>query len=386
MLRNHSELFTDPRIVYPIDRLDLPFSEYIAKSKNIIATHRVDLKDHADLIIQANTPFELAPKTPIFSEKNPSKIKYGALLIHGLLDTPFLMQDVGTALQSEGLLVRSIVLPGHATVPGALLNVTYQDWLQAVRYGIASLKKEVEHIFLVGFSTGATLSLYHTLQDPEAIAGMIMLSPAFKINSSFDFIMKANRSSIWNGPRWLSTRTEIDYTKYRSIAFNAAYQVFKLTQLLKNNAHKKPECPIFMALSREDLIVRSTNSINYFTSLSNPYNQMILYSAASEKLADPRISIRSSIYPSWKIVNFSHIAIPVAPTNFHYGMQGDYPLASHVNNPSHFQYGALDAPKKRYYDLMYKIRLMPYEFQRLTFNPDFEFMMGSIKNFILNRA
>ena len=160
MFHKQPELFQDPHIDYPIDNLDLHFTDYIHLTKKTIAEHRVDLHQYRELIIEANSPFELRPTNPIVSTQTPTKMKYGALLIHGLLDSPFIMKDAGLHLQSQGLLVRSILLPGHGTVPGSLLNVKYEDWLQAVRYGIASLAKDVEHIFLVGFSTGASLSIY----------------------------------------------------------------------------------------------------------------------------------------------------------------------------------------------------------------------------------
>jgi hypothetical protein len=78
MTLKESSLFQDPQIDYPIDNLDLPFNEYIRQIRSIITQHRTDLKSQADLIIDANTPFELQPAQPLYSEKNPTKIKYGA--------------------------------------------------------------------------------------------------------------------------------------------------------------------------------------------------------------------------------------------------------------------------------------------------------------------
>src|SRR5262249_50854380 len=153
------------------------------KCKNLIRKNRPDLKEnpHAELVVETNSPFELLPPRHIPG----NKIKYGALLVHGLFDSPFLMRDIGTFLQSHGILARAILLPGHGIVPGNLLNVDYKDWIQTVNYGIATLEKDVEHIFLVGFSTGASLSLYHALQNPK-IAGLLLASPAIKIRSAID--------------------------------------------------------------------------------------------------------------------------------------------------------------------------------------------------------
>src|SRR5438552_16089884 len=105
-------------------------------------------------------------------------------MVHGLFDCPFVMRDVGEHLQKQNLLVRSHLLPGHGTVPGALLNVSYQDWINAANYAITNLSKDVEKIFLVGFSTGASLMLYHALQQSNKnIAGLILLAPAIQLYS-----------------------------------------------------------------------------------------------------------------------------------------------------------------------------------------------------------
>ena len=161
MLNKQAALFKDPSIHYPIDNLALNFADYIAESTKIITQHRVDLhSENATQIITANSPFEFRPKT---------SGRYGALFIHGLLDSPFSMREIALYLQSQGILSRAIVLPGHSTVPGALLHTDYHEWLQALRYGIASFTQtqEVERIFLIGFSTGASLALLHTLQNEK---------------------------------------------------------------------------------------------------------------------------------------------------------------------------------------------------------------------------
>ncbi len=182
MFRTHPELFQDPHINDPIDDLDLPFAEYITRCQTIIQQTRLDLIDnpHANAIVQANSPFELRPTTAT------KKISYGVLLIHGLLDSPFMVRDFGYALQSEGALVRSILLPGHGTRPGALLNVTFEQWLQAVRYGIASFVGQVDRLVLVGYSTGASLALHESLQHP-GLHRIGLTSPALKLYSKIAF-------------------------------------------------------------------------------------------------------------------------------------------------------------------------------------------------------
>ena len=176
---------------------------------------------------------------------------------------------------------------------------------------------------------------------------------------------------------------EIDYIKYCSIPFNAAYQVYRLTKAIEKIDHsRETPCPLFIALSYDDKIVSSPTTIKYFQGYTNPKNKMLLYTSVPHAFDDPRILSKNSIYPKWHIENFSHISIPISLDNFHYGKNGDYPLASHVEQDNPFIYCELNKPSRIYYDVLYKLHLTHYQRQRLTFNPDFAFMMQEIDTFI----
>lgn len=377
MLRKHPKLFEAVKIDYPIYDFHLSFQDYIQKSTEIIANTRLDLNHNADHIIEANAPYELQPKI---------KAKYGALLIHGLLDSPFIMRDIGEKLREDGLLVRSIMLPGHSTIPGALLETDYTEWLQAVRYGIVTLKRDVEKIFLVGFSTGASLSLYHAADD-TCIAGIIMIAPAIRINSPFSFLMQwvPPFRLGWERARWFHIDEENDYVKYRSLPFNAIRQVYLLAaEVRKISPAQLAYCPLFVALSHEDRIVCSYTSTHYFQQSKNPLNRMLMYASKPLKFEDRRITVHNSFYPDLNILNFSHVTLPVSPNNLHYGKNGDYSLASHIEN--NVRYGAFDKLDLLYRDMLYRLKLSKFQYQRLTFNPDFDFFTEEMKKFIFNIA
>ena len=75
-------------------------------------------------------------------------------------DSPFMMRDIGEYFKEKSFLVRSILLPGHGTVPGDLTNISYEKWIEAVQYGINSFEKETENLYIAGFSTGGALALH----------------------------------------------------------------------------------------------------------------------------------------------------------------------------------------------------------------------------------
>lgn len=376
MLFKNPKLFTDPTIHYPTDDLNLAFSDYITQCKNIIQQTRLDLADNAEKIITANTPFELRPT---------KSARYGVLLIHGLMDSPFLFREIAEHLQTQDLLVRSIVLPGHGTVPGALLHVDFHDWLKAVQYGFHSLTKEVDKVFLMGFSTGANLAIHQAIQHPTQVAGIILLSPAIAIHYPFASLSNwpVYLSHVWPNAAWFHKDREetIDYAKYRSLPFNAVYQVYRSTLELKKI--NSIDNPLFFVVSEQDKTVRGHDSIRYFQNHHHPDSRMILYSERQSTLNDPRIIQRKARYPNDNIVGISHVALPFSAKNPHYGEYGDYCYAS-LKSDVKTIYGEFRPHEMTFHNYLCSLHLSQFYYKRLSFNPDFAYMMDSIIKFIEN--
>jgi len=372
LFHSQPKLFEDPKIVYPIHDLSLPFSNYVSQCKQIIREHRID---STEKIVEANAPFEFYPEN--FNKQ------CGVLLIHGLFDSPFMVREIGEYLKTQNMLVRSVLLPGHGTVPGALLNVTYEDWLATINYGIKTLQQEVETIYLVGFSTGGALALQYAANNPN-IAAVASLAPAIKIYSNIDFTANWHEVISWAWPRskWFQITPEIDYTKYQSVAFNSVYQVYRITQELKKLEKKSWEkVPLFFILSNEDEVVFAESSLKFFERNSNAQSKMHLYTNKELFFEDKRIQVKSSIYPEDGIINFSHICLPVSRENFHYGENGDCPYASHINNKNIF--GAVNRLDEWFLKLFTKMHVTNNPPHVLTFNPDFDSMKLAIAEFLV---
>lgn len=385
MFSNLSATIHETTVSYPITDSTLPFSDYIARTRAIIEERRVDLQKpgiNANQVIEANCPFELYPDQPIQLGK---KLKYGALLIHGLLDSPFSLRDIGKQFQANGILSRAILLPGHGTTPSDLLNISYHDWIQAVRYGVESLRNEVDEIFLVGYSTGATLSIYQALQDIK-VAGVILLSPAIRIRAPVDIVVDWHYFMRWTSKNkeWFYVEDEDDYAKYCSIPFNAVAQVSKLTGVIHELRQQHSLIlPMMMVLSREDETISSSRAMEFFSSLRNRDSKMLLYTSIEHRYPDPRIETRLSTNHEQQIKHFSHISIPFAPSNSHYGVKGDYEYASHPEKKEYI-YGAYNRIEVGAFNLLNKLGLSKFKRKELSYNPDFNYMAKELVQFIKN--
>src|SRR5262245_17733449 len=113
------------------------FAQYICETQAMIRAARKDLNAREmEKIILANSPFEYIPSEAEAYHPRTQKIKNGVLLIHGLFDSPYSMLNLANYFRANNYLVRAILLPGHGTVPGDLLRISYQEWLRAVEFGI----------------------------------------------------------------------------------------------------------------------------------------------------------------------------------------------------------------------------------------------------------
>lgn len=356
------------------------FDQYVEACREYIKAGRVDLTNNplAERIINANLPFALYPQNGLNTH---AKYPYGALLIHGLFDSPFTMQEISSSLQSSGIPSKAILLPGHGTKPEDLLTISYHDWVENVRFGVESMLKEVDKLILIGYSTGAALAVYHALED-ERIAGMVLIAPAIKIKAPIRVIKAVQQIKALFGQdrNWILKAIEDDYVKYRSISYNATLQV---TLLAKQNtikhARQSLDCPMLMIISDADETISSRHAIKFFRATGNMQSQMLLYSAKQPRHPDPRIEVRNA-KAELHIKHFSHIALPFSASNAHYGLNGDFPFAPKLNEP--YVYGAYNRVTVKMYHLLYRYGLIKQPRRGLTYNPDFNFMMDTICNFI----
>jgi alpha-beta hydrolase superfamily lysophospholipase len=132
-------------------------------------------------------------------------------------------------------------LPGHGTAPVALTRVRWEDWAAAVRLAARDLRgrlgKEVP-FYLVGFSTGAALSVEYALAEMEGADqpkpdAIVLLSPAIGVDPLAWLAPWQARLATLPGLgklAWLGVAPEYDPYKYNSFPVNAGQQVYELTE------------------------------------------------------------------------------------------------------------------------------------------------------------
>jgi len=165
----------------------------------------------------------------------------GVLLVHGLTDGPYSMRALAERLNADGFYTLSLRMQGHGTVPGGLVETTWEDWMAAVRMGARHVRDQIgadRPLILVGYSNGGALLAKYALDvlDDSSLpkpAKLILLSPMIGVSPAARF---ASSISLF-GPvipkaRWIDVVPEYNPFKYNSFPANAGAQTFRLTSEL----------------------------------------------------------------------------------------------------------------------------------------------------------
>jgi esterase/lipase len=342
-------------------------------------------------IVEDRAPFEVAPRGRC-ARAPDGRYEKAALLLHDLGGTPYEMRDLAGAFAGACYLVRAILLPGHGTVPGDLLAVDHQQWVDATRSAVASFEGETERLTLIGFGLGGTLAIHYGLSREPApdveLGGLVLLAPALGAEPPLSWLhASSSHGRLTPGQPWARLLPDYDPVRYESLPRHALTQ---RTRLIEEVVARDAvlEVPVFLAISADDADVDAVAARDWFcTRLAGP-RQLIWYTSTPAPGTDcPFVSEKSSA--DWPdILDLSHVALPIAPDNARYGADGGYPDCSHYyweNSPNWLI--CVDAAKTaananlRYGEIT-AANLERHIVRRLTYNPDFDAMTGAALAFL----
>ncbi len=183
-----------------------------------------------------------------FSWKPKGEVKGGAVLLHGMSDSPYSLRHLGQALLDQGFHVIGLRLPGHGTAPSGLKYFEWQDMEAAVNLTVRHLADEVGDapLYLVGYSNGGALAVHYGCESIEnddlpAIDGIVLCSPAVGLSPAAGLAIWQERLGHVLGLEklgWTGVGPEYDPFKYISFAVNAGVQVSDLTAEIRKDLER----------------------------------------------------------------------------------------------------------------------------------------------------
>ena len=339
------------------------FAQYRQQTIEWMQQHRTFQTDDHATELEWNAPHEWRPA---------GKPKSGILLVHGLGDSPWSFNDIGTTLAAQGFLVRTVLLPGHGTQPSDMLDVSLKQWQQVVREQTQILTREVPKVYLGGFSTGANLVLDYAYQHDE-IAGLVLFSPAFRPDNTYAWV---TQYIGWFKP-WLAKpndgirpmQTPVRYLNVPTNGFAQFYRSAVMAQSrLKQRTYDKP---VFVAITQHDSVLDTAYVLDNFNQhFSNPASRLIWYGDHPAPAAKtPRVLVRNDYLPEYRIAQFSHMGLMFSPDNRLYGKDGTQRICWNGQEMADM-HKCLNGEQVWYSDWGH--REPGKVFARLTFNPYYD--------------
>ena len=226
----------------------------------------------------------------------PENIQGGALLLHGLTDSPYSMRRIGEILHAKGFYVLGLRLPAHGTVPGALTTVRWKDWVAASRIGARHVRERIgpdRPFVIAGYSNGGALTVKYALDtlfdsglprpdrlllfSPEiGITPLALIAKSHKLLSFLPYFAKF---------KWLSIEPEYDPFKYNSFPKNAVQQAYDITVALQRQVEEAREAgsfvdfpPVLTFISLVDATVETPATIQQlYNRLENKGSELVVF-------------------------------------------------------------------------------------------------------------
>jgi len=296
------------------------FSDYASSIRQEVRLHRIpfDAKT-ANQEVSMVSPAELRP-----AEKCSGTAAGIAILVHGLSDTAFSMQDVARILADSCYISRTVLLPGHGTRAGDLLTTRLKHWDDTLTYLIDQASTETNNILLVGFSLGAVLTLHQAMIRNEDIDGIIALSPAYHLSS-----YRLARWSPWlhRIVPWIDRGIADDAMRYEAMPTRGVAETIKAIQNMRKQIqqHGSIKTPWLLAQSMDDAVVLPQQNQQFWREYAaHPESRLISFYSDTQPEQEPRASNISGKDSSQRVLGLTHLAIHLSPDNAHYGQNGSY--------------------------------------------------------------
>ena len=381
-----------------VDFSHLAFADYISHTREMLFQfHSRAGAANIEKIVDGNAPFEMRPQDA-HAGANLKSCRRGILLTHGLSDSPYFMKYLAMFFVEQGFRVMAILLPGHGTQPGDLLDANWQDWSGMVAYGVDRLAEEVEEVYLAGFSAGGALSVLHGLKDSR-VRGLFLYSPALRI-SSRAALARFHKIYSWliASGKWLEIKPDRDIYKYESFPKNAAAQMYALTRAVDDLLHRHNiNFPVFAAASADDTTVDVSATLEFIARSRHPSSKIVLYSADAEDISSKpdlnraigelsgttKLDVVGSKLPQQRILSFSHTSIVLPSDDEHYGASGDYSNCVHYYPGDFEKYTACNNnSREALQGEVTERNLKAGILRRLMYNPKFTDLKISMRKFI----
>jgi carboxylesterase len=206
--------------------------------------------------------------------KNP----LACLLLHGFTGSPAEMEGLATFLRNHGCAVSVPTLPGHATQPEDLRNVSHEAWIAASEEAFRDIRQQHPMIFVIGLSMGGALALH--LAAHHQFAGVVTLAAALKMPlkqeiASYLFAPFVAVRYKPNGPDVHDAEAKARLRNYDRYPLTAARELMRMLRKIRAEL-SKVTMPLLAIHSRADHVVPFDNLALLMRRVRSPQREQMI--------------------------------------------------------------------------------------------------------------
>lgn len=338
------------------------FAEYVEETRALVARDRRFATPDHKAEIDWNTPWEMRPVHPDGR---------AVLFAHGLGEGPWTFLDTAKRLAEDGVLVRTVLLPGHGTKPEDMIaRSTGEAWEGVVRREKDRLKKEGYRVWLAGFSTGGNIAVTLGAEDPD-VEGLLLFSPAPYVRTNLVGLVPF--ASLFF--EWLRTPEEsgggTSAFRYRTLPMTGLVAYCDTMDHAEEALEKPYRKPVLTVLSEFDSIVDTERMLEAADeSFLNPRSRTIWYGDETPETKLMKVISLPSHLEKEHIRSFSHLSVNFSPANPHYGRGARAEWCRPENDPRPRYH--CEIPESEIWYGAWGEERDGHVYVRLTYNPHFE--------------
>ncbi|KZL20097.1 Thermostable monoacylglycerol lipase [Pseudovibrio axinellae] len=215
------------------------------------------------------------------------KTRYSVIYIHGFSASKEEIRPVPDNVASLlGANLYFTRLPGHGRTSAAMLEASYNDWVDDLAEAIEIGRRIGEEVIIICTSLGGTLTGWAAMDAPaqqKDVVAIVFVSPVFKIYASGSFMLTAPYADIIVplaiGP-YRNTDPNADMDKL--YAWNICYPneaLLPLAQFIKLVSIAKPEAakiPALFIYDPNDIVSDETVTASYFEKWGAQKDRLII--------------------------------------------------------------------------------------------------------------
>ena len=162
--------------------------------------------------------FPLDPAQTATFSLGPATAKSAVLLLHGFTGSPWEVRPLAEALAARGHRVHVPRLPGHGTVPEAMLWAGWREWVEGAESALSQLTA-FDQVFVGGLSMGALLALILAGRHRTRVSRLVLLAPVLALRAREARVLRLMRHRSFGllDDRWVAkTSTDLEDDEART--------------------------------------------------------------------------------------------------------------------------------------------------------------------------